>query len=505
MPEAKYDVAIVGAGFSGPILAAKIAEKGVNPQTGDRLTVALIEAGPYFKGAPRPGYGSPLRRQMFTNLEDGYAGTYLWNNDRSLAKIVGGSSLHWGAQAFLPFPVDYLHWQRETGVDWSEDNLRSAVAEIRREFNVHKYPDQIDTQGNRLFYDVARKMGYGPQRQEGARRNCIYCGFCNSPMMCKYDSRSSTMVTYIPVAEANGVDIIPDTYVEKIQIDAIGERGIARSLHCRTGGSNYEIAADKIIVSGGYMNTPLLLMRSGYGPREWKGNPIIVENPNIGKHIDGHPRAGGGVSALFDEPLGDGELGNIGGYYMIHDDRPDSEGRLLFRAGFGNYRLPAQAALSTYAPLYGREHKKFMREKGVLRTGSLSASVSKPSGRWYIDPDGQLLYGGDHSLTLRRVKEGMEIARGVLEQMGASQITSGQVPVNLSPRTGGSHKVGSCRAGVDPKTSVVNQYFESHDVDNLFICDACVIPRVTTGNTGTPQASVTVFAAGRIIERHFKS
>ena len=75
MAETKYDVAIVGAGFSGPILAAKIAEKGVHPQTGDRLKIALIEAGPYFPGDPRPGYGSPLRRQMFTNLEDNYAGT----------------------------------------------------------------------------------------------------------------------------------------------------------------------------------------------------------------------------------------------------------------------------------------------------------------------------------------------------------------------------------------------------------------------------------------------
>ncbi len=504
MPETKYDVAIVGAGFSGPIMAAKIAEKGVNPRNGERLKVALIEAGPYFKGAPRPGHGSALRRQMFTNLEDGYAGTYLWNNDRSLAKIVGGSSLHWGAQAFLPFPADYLHWQRETGLDWTEDKLRSAVAEIRREFNIHQYPDEIDTPGNQLFYDVAKKMGLDPKRQEGARRNCIYCGFCNSPMMCKYDSRASTMVTYIPVAEKNGVEIIPDTYVEKIRIEARGERGIARSLHCITDGSRYEIEADKIIVTGGYMGSPLLLLRSGYGPREWKGNPIIVENPNVGKHIDGHPRAGGGVSALFEEPMGDGELGNIGGYFMIHDDRADGEGRLLFRAGFGSSRLPSQSALNTFAPLYGREHKKFMREKGILRTGSLSPSVSKPSGRWSIDPDGKLLYGGDHSLTLRRVKEGSQIAREVLEQMGAAQIRSARIPSNLSPRTGGSHRVGSCRAGVDSKTSVVNPYFESHDVDNLFVCDGSAIPRVTTGNTGTPQASITVFAASRLIERHFK-
>ena len=501
MPETKYDVAIVGAGFSGPILAAKIAEKGVNPQNGERLKVALIEAGPYFKGAPRPGYGSPLRRQMFTNLEDGH--NYLWDNDRSRAKLVGGSSLHWGAQAYLPFPADYLHWQRETGVDWSEDKLRTAVAEIRREFNVHPYPDQIDTPGNQRFYDVARKMGFDPRRQEGARRNCIYCGFLNSPMMCKYDARASTMVTYIPAAEKHGVDIIPDTYVEKILIDVKGGRGSAHGLLCRSEGSGYEMTADKIIVSGGYLNTPLLLLRSGYGPREWRGNPIVVENSNIGKHIDGHARTGGGVSAMFDEPLGDGELGNIGGYYFIQDERTDGEGRLRFQGSFGNYPLPSQAALNSFAPLYGREHKKFMREKGVLRTASLSGSVSKPSGRWYIDPDGQILYGGDHSLTIRRAQEGQEIAREILEQMGAREIMASQV--NVTPRTFGTHRVGSCRAGVDPETSVVNPYCESHDVDNLFICDGSVIPRVTSGNSGTPQASVTVFAAGRMIERHFKA
>ena len=277
---------------------------------------------------------------------------------------------------------------------------------------------------------------------------------------------------------------------------------MSRGLLCQNQGSSYELAADKIIVSAGYHGTPLLLMRSGYGPKEWRGNPIIVENPNIGKHIDGH-RPIRGVSALFDEPMGDGELGNIGGYFMIHDERADGEDRLLFRASFGNSRLPSQAALSEFAPLYGREHKKFMREKVVLRTGSLSPGVCKPSGRWYIDPDGKMLYGGDHSLTIRRTKEGRQMAYEVLQKMGARRITSPNTPVRITPSSRGEHRVGSCRAGVDAKTSVVNPYFESHDVDNLFICDGSVIPRVTTGNSGTPQASVTVFAAGRIIERHF--
>ena len=497
MPETNYDVAIVGAGFSGPILAAKMAEKGVNPRNGDRLRVALIEAGPYLKGTPRPGYGSPVRRRRFTNVEDSNP-VYHWENGG--AKMVGGTSLHWTAQSFLPFPIDYVHWQKETGVDWTQENFQEAVAEIRRVFNIHQYPDEVDTRGNQLFYDVAKSMGHDPHRQSGSRRNCIYCGFCSGRRMCKYDSRSSTLGTYIPEAEKHGVDIIPDTYVEKIVIEQKGERGVARGLICRSAGSTYQMTADHIIVCCGYTRTPLLLMRSGYGPPEWRGNRITVRNSNIGKHIDGHPSVPG-VSAVFDEPLGDGEVGSIGGYFMIHDDRADGEGRLLFRANFGDDRMPHMAALNTFAPEFGRDHKSFMQSKGILRTGSLRPSVGKGSGRWAMNPDGKILYGGDHRLTIRRSKEGMAIAHEVLKKMGTRKITSIDIPVTITEATRGSHRVGSCRAGVDPQTSVVNPHFESHDVGNLFVCDASVMPRVTTGNTGTPQASMTVFAAARIIER----
>ena len=69
LQDRRYDLAIVGAGFSGPILAAKIAERGVKPGSGNPLAIALIDAGPYYKGAARPGYGSALRRRIFTNLE----------------------------------------------------------------------------------------------------------------------------------------------------------------------------------------------------------------------------------------------------------------------------------------------------------------------------------------------------------------------------------------------------------------------------------------------------
>ena len=68
MADKNYDLIIVGSGMAGFLLAARIAEKGVNPRNGEPLHVALVERGPYLPGTPRPGYGVPERRQLFTNI-----------------------------------------------------------------------------------------------------------------------------------------------------------------------------------------------------------------------------------------------------------------------------------------------------------------------------------------------------------------------------------------------------------------------------------------------------
>ena len=51
MPEYdSYDLIVAGGGTAGCLIASRIAEHGIHPQTGDRLRVALIEGGPYYTG-----------------------------------------------------------------------------------------------------------------------------------------------------------------------------------------------------------------------------------------------------------------------------------------------------------------------------------------------------------------------------------------------------------------------------------------------------------------------
>jgi paromamine 6'-oxidase/6'''-hydroxyneomycin C oxidase/2'-deamino-2'-hydroxyparomamine 6'-oxidase len=95
---------------------------------------------------------------------------------------------------------------------------------------------------------------------------------------------------------------------------------------------------------------------------------------------------------------------------------------------------------------------------------------------------------------------GQELAKKILEKMGAKKV----ILEPIIPRDGLTFKwlVGGCRAGSDPRNSVIDQNFESHDIDNLFIVDAGSIPRSPTLGLFLTICIVSIFASERIIARH---
>ncbi len=140
--------------------------------------------------------------------------------------ILGGSSMHYGAQAFPPFPADYGNWVTATGVDWTIGNLKEAADEVRQVFNVHSDPEEILSEGQRSFRHAARSLGYQVRPLEGAKKNCLRSGFCNAANMCKYDAKMSALLTHVPDAEEHGVEIIPNTMVKKVLFDGRKATGV---------------------------------------------------------------------------------------------------------------------------------------------------------------------------------------------------------------------------------------------------------------------------------------
>ncbi len=515
-----YDVAVVGAGMAGIIVAAKIAEKGVNPTTGGRLRVALLERGPYLKGEPRPGYGHPVRRRMFTNIISEFreGGRYVMgvypkgpNGPNTFgipaSSIVGGGSLHYGAETRDPHSVDYLAWQRETGVDWTEAKMKAAAQEIVRMFSIHERPRQLLSRFDLDIGRVGKDLGFEVSPTTVAKRNCLLSGFCDAIDMCKYDARGGSFVSYLPIAEQNGVEIIPDAEVQKIIIEKERATGISFIQK----GSENVLRADRIIVSCGILGTPVLLMRSGYGSSRDLGNNLVVENANVGRNVDARPGPLN-VYGIFDQPMSDGEF-HDGGYHLFHDTRPDrvSE-RIQFRSFPPQVGHPHQVALHAQAPEFGRDHKNFMGQicnpsvpsvhrDELMKRARLTVVVVRPTevlGRTNIRAE--LFYEINHPSIRKVFDQGRKMAEEILRAMEAKEVISDTRPIRLP---GVFAWAGSCRAGTDPKSSVVNQYGESHDVENLFLCDASILPRCASQGYGGPTATVAAFISERIVTRHF--
>jgi choline dehydrogenase-like flavoprotein len=510
-----YDLLIVGAGMAGSILAARIAEKGVHPGTGDRLKVGLLEWGPYLKGNPRPGYGHPLRRGMFTNLTHDFRLRNHFSTPWGTGRLVGGSSMHFNAHAWRLLDVDYLHWQRETSLDWNAENFKDAVDEVQQMFNAHPVPEELLDPGQKLFVEAATKLGYSPQRMSHARRNCIHCGLgCLPGQMCRYDSKMSSLVTYIPIAEKEGVDIIPNTRVEKVILEKRGSEFLATGVWALQEDRRVRFNADKVLLSAGVHGTPRILYQSGYGPKDLLGEDLIVENAHVGQHVDGK-LAAPGFPAFFPFRVKEGDRGKPPSSYFFDDAAPEGYDRLIFKDGSSDPELPDRMALSDLAPEFGIEHKKFMRTRGDSIAKQVVLQYNRPRTLGgSIQRDGSAVFLTNDPRDAQRLKEGMLIAREIYREMGATRISNIDPMLRRLDQVGPgnpepspirvTHAGGSCRAGADRKNSVVNERFECHDIKNLSICDLSVPPRTACGSPGVAMvAPLACLAWRRLVKDHF--
>ena len=498
-----YDVVIAGGGTAGCILAARIAERGKNRRTGDRLRVAMVEAGPYLKGDPVWGIGAASRRSEITHVTVEDVGRWSWKREgEGAAKIVGGSSVHFGSNAWLPRQEDLVAWRNASDVAWSYEAWQEALKEAQEMFHIHPSPPWAMSKGTLHFRKAAEALGYTVEPCPRAAKDCIFCGYCGEGYSCRYDAKVSSLLAFVPIAERNGVDIIPDAEITRILIEkTVNGKPVATGLMYRHQGKDETLLADKTIVSCGIIGTPLLLMKSGYGPAEFLGPNPGVRNDNIGRHLTGD--TGASLFAVFKEDIKETQLGASGAcHYALQDAHQDGLLRLRIKDSFMNrISFPWRDALSELAPDFGWEHKRYMEEVALTKIGGVKASVQNSVDvEGHVNPEGRVSYEGDSSKIEKRKLEGLEIIHEILKKMNPVKISN--FPKVTRPRRYG-HQLGSCRAGKDRKNSVVNSDFESHDVENLLICDTSALPKHGVSLAAGPAMAVGCYGWRRIVANHF--
>jgi choline dehydrogenase-like flavoprotein len=199
---------------------------------------------------------------------------------------------------------------------------------------------------------------------------------------------------------------------------------------------------------------------------------------NFCEHVMG-PSVNGLVRDLVGKPrtLDDGRPG---GFYVarfrnLKERHPDFIRGYGFEGGSG-VGMIADNALST--PGFGSEYKKKVRDYAgaYISMGAFGEVLPRYENAVSIDSDVKDKWGipvlrFDYKFGDNEHKMAKDMAASGREMFEAAGIEVLSADSELLTEGWSIHELGTSRMGNDPKTSVLNQFQQSHDVSNLFVVD----------------------------------
>ncbi|MFC4808155.1 GMC family oxidoreductase [Paenibacillus sp. GCM10023250] len=512
----EVDAVIVGAGAAGGVLAKELSEAG--------MSVVVLDAGP-FRDPQKEFASDELAMQSLgwqdTRIVDGRDPLTLGHNNSG--RGIGGGTTHFTG-VFLRFhDVDFKGRTLEgTGEDWpiTYEDLEPYYARNEREIAVsgpkrfpwgnyggpYPYPEREPLSPNAyLFMNGCDKLGIrsavAPLAILSApfegRPPCINRGFCNQG--CMPNAKFSTLIVHIPKAVRAGAEVLPDCMVTRI---VMGSDGRAKGVAFVHDGTEYEQKAKLVILSAFVVETPRLLLNSAT-PAFPDG--LANSSGMVGRAIMVH--SSNDVYARFEREIrlykGTPVLATTQDFYRTDPNRPFVRGYTLHAHGARPVEFAKGISKAQGGPVWGERFRDAMLHYNyygrvtlvgeVLPNADNRVTLASERDEYGL-PRAKVTFGyGDNDNRL--IDHAVRTMRAILEAEGGR-------PEFVVPDT--AHMMGGCRMGDDPASSVVNSYGQTHDIDNLFICDASTFVTSGGGNPTNTVMALALRTAEHIIERASK-
>lgn len=434
-----------------------------------------------------------------------YTGTnYAWVR----ARILGGKTNIWGRLALRLSDYDFKAKTHDGyGEDWpiaykdiapyyDKVDLYLGISGVKE--NLPHLPDSIFQRPVRLttaevkLRTGLKKMGrvLTPYRAgvttDGLKHNkyrsrCYGRGACNRraggcDIHAAFDSPTGLI---LPAMETGRLTLRTNAIAREITVDPKTGKASGVSFIDAETGKTYEAKAKVVIVAASTLESArlLLLSKSEKYPNGI-GNSSGHVGHNFCEHIMG-PGVTGLVKELIGKPrtLDDGRPGSfyIPRFRNLTDKHSDFIRGYGFEGGSGTQMFPYNAFDT---PGFGKGYKKMVREfaGAFIEMGAFGEVLPRYENYVDLDPEVTDKWGvpalrfhykfGDNEQKM--AKDMATTAQEMFEAAGIQIIN-----VNRTVLTEGwsIHELGTARMGTDPKTSVLNQFQQSHDVKNLFVVD----------------------------------
>ena len=484
VPES-IEVAVIGSGSGGGVAAHLLNEK---------YEVGIFEKGNYANGE--------------TNNETfGYHNfyeTYAMQQTRGYKVLLlagsgvgGGTSINWTTS--LRTPNNILNeWDSLTGQNnyFNSSNFKSSMDFICQQLNVSEANNRIPQKETKLAEGLSQNdISYKIIPRNTSNDQCLESGF--STFGHSDESINSSYKTWFPEDKFNSQNVYSNTSVKHLTIS----KGRATHINVEKNGNVQQIAVDKVVLAAGSLNTPKILLNSGY------------KNKHLGQHLKLHPVSG--VAGKFSEEQKPW-AGTMQGIY--------SDDNLFMKDNYGYLLEGLPMHPSLFFPFFPNNNDNFgdFIKSYNYWSGSIVLTSDKSSGS-IINKNPQHLWDYnlndfDHSNLLH----GLENLVRANYSAGAEEIMVAASPTMHWKKSsneniegfinkiraiknepfrillGSAHQMGTARINPNPELGVVDLNGKVHGLENVYIVDASTFPRCSGVNPMISIQSMSHFLMSKI-------
>jgi choline dehydrogenase-like flavoprotein len=488
------DAVVVGSGAGGAISAYELARAGKK--------VIVLEAGPY---VPSEKFSEMLAVAMGTLYQD-HGGQNNTHGDIAIlqGRCVGGSTVVNAALCFRT-PDYYLDlWAKDYGLtNLTPDVMRPYFEKVEKNLHITEVGPNETSPGAELLKVGMKKLGHPEGAAKRNIKDCALTGFCFSG--CVTDRKQSMLVTYLPWAVAHGAEIFADTRVTEVLASDGKATGVrAEVIDPATGAKKADVQVDAplVVMAAGPIQTPLILQKSG----------LANSSGQVGKNFACHPTMS--VTAEFPQEVNDFH-GATHSLYMDQYTMPEEGGYILLNA----VQEPVEAGFQA-EPGTGKPYVAYMSKyRNTIRLISLIHDKNVGEVKWE-DGNKAIHYEVDDE-DFENMKKGLITTCNILFASGAKKLylpSSNKAVIERAEdveavigalknqparyKYTSFHPQGTCRMGADPKTTVVSPTGETHDVKNLYVADASLLPTSIGYNPSETVYALAHYINDQILKAH---